>query len=121
MPQRFEAMVYQFVHEYPYANRQEWIDFAIKYGRIVYESGYVRGYEYTERQFTMPKTDPEVIADAIDPTWRDRPYDWKWDVSRPKNNDVVTDEKRSTYDLGRFEKMLVEARKSYDKVIKKRR
>lgn len=71
-PDRIRKMVAAFAAEHPRATRQEWIDFACEHACEAYKSGYVRGFEYVERDPDMFRKDlpPEVIADMLDPNWR---------------------------------------------------
>lgn len=77
LPERFEHGVVEFANRHPNATRKEWATFAKEHASIAYEAGYVRGYERSERDYQHPRTPPEAIADATDPQWRDRVYDWR--------------------------------------------
>ncbi len=75
-PQRLREMVVLFANMYPHATRQEWVEFAAGHAGEAYTSGYVRGWERSERDpEAMPwrVTNPEMIADEMDPGWRDGP------------------------------------------------
>jgi hypothetical protein len=78
MPLRLSDLVVAFANMYPRATRAEWVRFAQSHASVCYQAGYVRGIESSERDYQEPETPPEVLADAIDPMWRHRVYDWKW-------------------------------------------
>ncbi len=77
-PARFNAMVAKFAEAHPNATRGQWARFAMLHAQEAYRSAYTRGWECTERDFADPPTPPELIADALDPSWRDKRYDWQW-------------------------------------------
>lgn len=76
-PDRLDAIVLAFVDTYPNATRRQWIDFAREHAREAYRAGYMRGFEYTERdpEGWRPDLPPELLADMIDPSWRWTPMD----------------------------------------------
>ena len=88
-PERLRALVLDFAERHPRATRAEWVEFAASHAEECYRSGYVRGYEYTERaeERWMPDVDPEEVADAHDPNWRWTPM--RDDVADP--DDAVPD------------------------------
>ena len=71
-PERLHTEIKAFAKMYPHATRAEWVEFATAHSGGAYEEGYVRGFEYVERdrEAWYPDVDPEVIADAVDPGWR---------------------------------------------------
>lgn len=70
-PERLREMVIHFANHHPRASREDWVNFAAGLASEAYQSGYVRGYEYTERtndwRSDIP---PEELADWIDPNWK---------------------------------------------------
>lgn len=60
----------------PGATRAQWAEFAGALADEAYGSGYIRGVEWAERDFDggEPRPSPEALADAIDPAWRERPW-----------------------------------------------
>jgi hypothetical protein len=71
-PARLEDVVREFDHRYPRATRAEWAEFAIRMSRGCYRDGWVRGYEWAERDPGQPDPSPEELADQYEPGWRDR-------------------------------------------------
>jgi hypothetical protein len=71
-PLRLGDYVEEFARRNPYATRGEWINFTKQQCAESYRSGWMRGYEYVERDEDeeIKKADPESIADALDPDWR---------------------------------------------------
>lgn len=76
-PERFALMAIEFANLYPTATREQWVAFATEQARGAYRSGYMRGFEYVERDPSAwrPDLPPEILADMIDPDWRTRPVD----------------------------------------------
>lgn len=72
MPERYADLVADFANRAPTATRAEWVAFAQEHARHVYQAGFQRGYEHSERLEVKPwdLTDPDAIADAYDPDWR---------------------------------------------------
>lgn len=71
-PLRLRDMVTAFANDHPRATKGEWVEFAAKLAEEAYKSGYVRGFEYTERTFDWrDDVPPEVLADWIDPSWKE--------------------------------------------------
>lgn len=75
-PARIREQVIVFASMNPKATRIEWVDFAATLAEESYRSGYIRGVEWAERDplATRPGDTPEAIADALDPSWRERPW-----------------------------------------------
>lgn len=77
-PKRLREQVMAFAEMYPKATRLEWMTFAAGFAEECYEAGFIRGVEWAERDpeaLTFePGKSPEEIADAMDPTWRERPW-----------------------------------------------
>lgn len=73
-PRRLGELVLAFAEAHPKATRGEWARFAQLHAEEAYRQGYVRGYEYVEREegFFEGKR-PEELADQLDPDWRWRP------------------------------------------------
>ena len=70
-PERLREMVVSFANDHPKASVGEWTEFASFLAEEAYKSGYVRGFEYTERTFDWrPDLPPEVLADMLDPGWK---------------------------------------------------
>lgn len=86
MPQRIADMAIAFAQLYPTATRAQWLAFSAELARESYRSGYVRGFEYVERdpELWMPKVPPEELADQIDPDWRWRPIDMDRGIEEPE-------------------------------------
>lgn len=72
MPVRFADVVASFANANPAATVGDWAEFAREHAREAYRAGYVRGYEYVERDPEGYRQDlpPEVLADMLDPDWR---------------------------------------------------
>ncbi len=77
-PARIREQVVAFANYYPKATRSDWIEFASRFAGETYEAGYVRGVEWVERDPDLgkfpPGRSPEELADAMDPTWKGRPW-----------------------------------------------
>lgn len=70
-PERLREMVVAFSNSHPTASRVEWVEFAATLAEEAYKTGYVRGFEYTERTYDWrPDLPPEVLADMLDPGWK---------------------------------------------------
>jgi hypothetical protein len=93
-PARLREQVIMFASMNPHATRAEWVTFAAGLAEEAYQSGYIRGVEWCERDesATAVGQTPEMIADAIDPSWRDRP--WQPQVYLDGNPDAVVPETR---------------------------
>lgn len=76
-PRRLVDHAFLFANECPKATRGDWIAFAIHLANEAYKSGWVRGYEASERggvEHPARRTPtPEDIADEMDPGWRNGP------------------------------------------------
>lgn len=71
-PGYIDRMVEQFAQDAPRATRGQWVAFALGLAQEAYRAGYTRGYEYVERTDDWhPTLPPEVVADMMDPTWKD--------------------------------------------------
>lgn len=82
-PERLGQIVLAFAAAHPRATRAEWMAFAEAHAQEAYRSGYVRGYEWTQRDLhARPDVPPEVIADEADP-------DWRWRRAIPIEGDLV--------------------------------
>jgi len=63
-PERYADTVKLFRMLNPTATADAWEDFATKLAEGAYQDGYVRGYEWTERDLdSKPKHDPDVLAE----------------------------------------------------------
>lgn len=73
-PDRLAQMAIVFANTNPTATRAEWLRFCIEHARESYRAGWVRGYEYTERdpdeRAIISQVDPDVVATAMDPDWQ---------------------------------------------------
>ncbi len=74
-PKRLREEVIAFANLHPHATRDKWVAFATDFANQCYESGYLRGVEWAERDpdafdASLP---PDMIADQMDPDWRWRP------------------------------------------------
>jgi hypothetical protein len=77
-PDRLRESATSFANMYPSATRKQFVEMAAELAAEAYRSGWVRGFEWAERDpdalgTINPKIPPEVIADQIDPDWRWRP------------------------------------------------
>lgn len=76
-PDRLVDVVEAFMQVYPDATKRDWAKFAAKHAAQSYLEGYIRGYEYVERDPSgwWPNPSPEEYADVVTPGWRDsEPY-----------------------------------------------
>lgn len=101
-PERLKRLVVVFGNKYRHATRNDWARFAMKHAEEAYKAGYVRGYEYTERDREWPhKFPPDLLADMYDP-------DWKW---RPVESEIleapeeIVEDTIGVIDLQAFEEM----------------
>ncbi len=71
-PDRLGDMIVQWANENPNATRGEFLSMAIQITEESWMSGFSRGVEYVERdpEFFEDRQ-PDTIADAFDPTWRE--------------------------------------------------
>jgi len=83
MPARFDELSTAFANENPHATRLDWVMFANEHSAECYRSGWLRGFEYAERDPHGPATEPETIADLLTPEWRDNAHDWEWQPELP--------------------------------------
>jgi hypothetical protein len=75
-PARAGEVVLEFCRLYPRATRQQWIDFVVEHSRLMWREGYVRGFEWAERDPDLEGArEPEELMRVIDPTggWLERP------------------------------------------------
>lgn len=72
IPDRIILEVKQFTKYHPRATRAEWMVFAAELAELAYRAGWTRGYEYLERNNVASQFNPDAVADAMDPDWRDR-------------------------------------------------
>jgi hypothetical protein len=92
-PMRFEKVVCEFAGFYPRATRGEWGEFALKFAQQAYREGYQRGMERSERVpgDALPELPPELAADLLDPTWRERPFEELGPVGIPASEEIPAD------------------------------
>jgi len=70
-PKRLGDAVAVFAEMNPKATRIEWILFCTQLAEASYKSGWLRGYEWSERELDIkPEHDPDRIADALLNNWR---------------------------------------------------
>lgn len=94
-PERLREMVIDFANHHPRATRVEWVDFAAGIADECFRSGYVRGYDYTERTPDWrPDVPPEVLADWIDPTWK-----WQHGISLETPKGIPLEEQDQESDI----------------------
>jgi hypothetical protein len=107
-PERMLTTVERFAERHPQATRAAWAAFAAEHARQSYREGYRRGYEHIERDPAgwLPEIPPELIADAIDPTWRDRPVVLTRDSALVP--EYVTEEEITLFELNKHLKELVD-------------
>jgi hypothetical protein len=74
VPVRYHTEIEAFASQGPHT-RHEWGNFANVLAHRAYAEGYVRGIEWVERdrEAWWPEIDPEVLADVMDPAWRQIP------------------------------------------------
>lgn len=71
-PARLRAMVLDFANQHPRATRAEWTILAEGLAGEAWRQGWLRGYEHAERDPEWrPDVPPEVLADWLDPAWRE--------------------------------------------------
>jgi hypothetical protein len=88
-PERIAKMVIDFANVHPTATRGDWVAFATRLAAEAYTSGYVRGFERSERDDaakTWLSTSPEAMADRLDPDWR-----WSPDITLHGPADMIPD------------------------------
>lgn len=93
-PERIPALARAFAVTHPAATRGEWLAMAEELAREAYRSGFRRGFENAERDPSEPDPAPEVVADFLDPRWRERAHDWTWatDLPAPAGLDLVPED-----------------------------
>lgn len=70
-PERLNDQVLLFSMMYPNATRLEWTIFCQRLAAQSYQSGWIRGYEWAERELdTKPEFHPDRLADALGNDWR---------------------------------------------------
>lgn len=85
-PERLRLEVLSFAETCPTATRSEWAEFAEKFAREAYRVGYVRGFEWTERdKDAWSAVTPDELADQMDPGWRE----WSPPIVLSRPNEVV--------------------------------
>jgi len=62
-----EARLFRLLN--PNAGPSDWESFAVKHAQNCYRSGFVRGFEWTERDWPGPPDDPEVLAELERHDW----------------------------------------------------
>lgn len=73
-PSRLREEVIAFANFQPKAMRREWVDFATEFAEECWKAGFVAGRDGSDEEAASDDL-PEAIADMVDPTWRDRPWD----------------------------------------------
>lgn len=70
-PPRLGDAVLKFAEMNPKATRFDWIVFCQRHAASSYQSGWVRGYEWAERELDKkPEYHPDRVADALSNDWR---------------------------------------------------
>lgn len=93
-PARIREQAIAFANVMRKSTRKEWAEFAADYAEECYRSGYLRGVEWAERDpapAAGTRPSPEEIADAVDPTWRDRP--WRPGIELDAPEEMVSEER----------------------------
>lgn len=72
-PDRLADMAVYFANVNPHATRLDWVRFATEHAREAYKSGFLRGFENSERDPEDSEVDPDILADAYDSNWRWNP------------------------------------------------
>ncbi len=91
-PERLTQMVQLFMIAHPFATRQQWAQFASKHSGETYKSGYVRGFEWAERDLDRKPTDHLEVMQHLEA------HGWSWenahllDTRGNANDSVVLDE-----------------------------
>lgn len=76
-PKRFAQQVAEFARLYPNATVDEWAQMAVRLACAAYRAGYVRGFEWAERDLDkLDLGDPDMLAESM-------ARDWEWHDSRP--------------------------------------
>ncbi len=73
-PSRLLDLSVDFANRHPLATRMEWVMFATEHAAEAYRQGWLRGYEYVERDRDWHRfvgdADPDSFADTLYPDWR---------------------------------------------------
>lgn len=70
VPKAYALAALQFGTSFPEATPEQWMEFAADLAGEAYRGGYVRGFEWSEREPTPLEYEPEVLADGLYPEWR---------------------------------------------------
>lgn len=81
-PRRLGEEVRLFRVFYPMATAEEWEAFAARLACNAYRDGFVRGYEWCERDWKGPSIEPEVLAEL-------QSHDWSLAEQDPRLEDVL--------------------------------
>jgi len=70
-PNRILEETVTFSQLYPDATRKQWIAFTVGLARFFYKAGYLRGFEWAERDISKfpEKSNPILKAAEEDPNW----------------------------------------------------
>lgn len=68
-PKRLPEKVKLFRLYYPHADADEWAAFANRIARNSYKDGFIRGYEWQERDWPGPELEPERVAELTEQDW----------------------------------------------------
>jgi len=68
-PRRLRDEVLMFRRYRPDATADEWEAFAVALAEGSYEQGFARGYEWLERDWPGPATEPELLAEQAQHDW----------------------------------------------------
>lgn len=73
-PVHFRQMVVDFRAFYPRASAEQWAEMAGRLAESAYREGFQQGYESSNLDpDVLTRLPPELEADQLDPTWRERP------------------------------------------------
>lgn len=73
-PGRLRRVAEEFAAAHPKATRKQWLDFAAAHAAAAYQSGYLRGYEWAEREPGPTSDDVERAAALL----ADESHDQEW-------------------------------------------
>jgi len=65
-PLRIRDEILVFEHLHPCASNEQWKRFALQLARNCYRDGFVRGYEWLERDWDGPETEPEALLAMVE-------------------------------------------------------
>lgn len=86
LPQRYPEQVVAFAKCNPNATVEQWAQFSSNLARNAYQSGYVRGFEWAERDLDrLQPGDPELLREQNE-------HDWSWHAPEHLTSDELKQE-----------------------------